>query len=138
MSWVIPIYERLFDGGPPLRMQRSLGLIKPDHPHVAQRAALAALVGWAPLALLVAAQFLFRQDATAQSFFTDFAAYGRFLISAPFLILAERVCIPRLGKIAHQFLDAGLIQESDRTRFDRAVDSTKRRLEADSAEFTIF
>ncbi len=137
MSWVIPIYDRLFDGGPPLRVQRSLGLIKPNHPQIVRRAALAALIGWAALALLVFAQFVLQQDAAAaKSFFTDFAAYGRFLIAAPCLILAERECIPHLGNIAHQFLDAGLIQEADRARFDRAVASTKRRLEASSVEFT--
>jgi len=45
-------------------------------------------------------------DQGSKSFFTDFAAYGRFLIAAPILVLAEGDCIPRMGRIARHFLDA--------------------------------
>jgi len=50
--------RELFDGGPPSRMQRSLGLVKPNEPRMVWRVVLAVLVGWVPLAVLAAAQDL--------------------------------------------------------------------------------
>ena len=117
-------------------MQRSLGLIKPDKPMVARRAAFVVLIGWVPLAVLAAVQGLLLRDGAAMSFFTDFAAYARFLVAAPLFILAERDCIPRLGRIAQHFLDAGFVAEPDHARFDDAVQSTRRQLDSTSAEFT--
>lgn len=56
MSVAVDTDSELFDGGPPIRLQRSLGLIKPDQPRIIYRAVLVALVGWAPLVVLAAAQ----------------------------------------------------------------------------------
>jgi hypothetical protein len=118
-------------------LQRSLGLIKPGNPMVARRARLVVLVGWAPLVALAVAQSFILRNQMAKSFFSDFAVYARSLVAAPLFILAEADCIPRLGRVARHFLDAGLITEPDRARFDDAVASTKRLLGSGLAELVV-
>jgi hypothetical protein len=137
MSVAIDHCNELLDGGPPRRLQRSLGLIKPDDPRIARRAELAVLVGWAPLVVLAIVESLMLRNHVAASFFSDFAVHARSLIAAPLLILAEADCIPRLGRIAHQFVDAGLIRERDRERFDAAIVSTQRLLNSKLSELIV-
>jgi hypothetical protein len=137
MSVAIEHQEYLLDGGPPRRLQRSLGLIEPDDPRIARRAQLAVLVGWAPLVVLAIVESLILRNHVAASFFSDIAVQTRFLIAVPLLILAEAECTPRLGKIARQFVDADIIREKDRGRFDDAVASTQRLLNSKLAEVIV-
>jgi hypothetical protein len=67
------------------------------------------LIGWGPLAVLVAIQALALSSDRAGLLLLDFAVHARFLIAAPLFILAESVCIPRLGRTVRHFLDAGLV-----------------------------
>jgi hypothetical protein len=137
MSVAIENNKELLDGGPPCRLQRSLGLIKPDDSRIARRAQLAVLVGWAPLVVLAVVESLVLRNHVAASFFSDIAVHGRSLIAAPLLILAEADCLPRLGRVARQFVHAGLIRERDRARFDAAIASTHRLLDSKLAELIV-
>jgi hypothetical protein len=56
MSVTADTDSELFAGGPPRRMQQSLGLIKPDNPRIGRRVVLVGLIGWAPLVVLAAVQ----------------------------------------------------------------------------------
>src|SRR5215468_880307 len=134
MSMTVLEGGELLAGGPPHWLQRSLGLIKPDDPMIVRRAELVVLVGWVPLVVLAVAQSFILRNQMARSFFSDFAVYARSLVAAPLFILAEADCIPRLGRVARHFLEAGLITEPDRARFDDAVASTKRLLGSGLAE----
>lgn len=127
----------LFDAGPPLRTERRLGLVTADRPRVVERAALAVLVGWAPLVVLSAAETLLLGGDRVMSALTDFAIHGRSLVAAPLLILAEHDGPRRLGQIAHHVMDAGLVAEAHRPRFDEAVASTRRRLDSSLAEIVV-
>lgn len=118
----------VFDGGPPLKLQRSLGLVKPDEPRVIKRAVAAAAIAWVPLAIAVIAQTIVAADGSAASFFTDFGVYARYLITIPALFLAESDCIPRLEAIVRHFVTTGLIASKDLLRYERAVASTRRLL----------
>lgn len=122
--------DELFDGGPLLRWERSLGLIKPGRPRAAKRTLIAVLIGWVPLAVLTAAQFLFSADESAKSFFSDIAVHARFLMAVPALIYAEAECLPLLGRIVNHFPETGLVIESDKARFEAAVSSTRRLLDS--------
>lgn len=119
----------LFEGGPPLKLQRWLGLLKPSAPNIARRAALAVLIAWLPLAVL--ATFT---DGGLRAFLSDFAVHARFLIAVPALVLADAVCAPRLGAIALHFLHSGLVTSTDRPRFDAAVASTAKLRDSTLAE----
>jgi hypothetical protein len=127
----------LLYGGPPHRLQRSLGLIKPGDPKIARRAELVVLVGWVPLVALAVAQSFILRNQMAKSFFSDFAVYARSLVAAPLFILAEADCLPLLGRVARHFLAAGLVTEGDRARFDHAVTSTRRLLDSRLAELIV-
>lgn len=120
--------ERVFDGGPPLRIQRSLGLLKPDEPHVLRRALFAAGIAWIPLAIMVITQTILFNDGSATSFFRDFGVYARCLIAIPALFLAESDCIPRLEAIVRHFVNGGLVVGKDLPRYERAVASTRHLL----------
>jgi hypothetical protein len=122
--------DELFDGGPLVRWERSLGLVKPGRPLVAKRALLAVFIGWLPLAVLAAAQLLLSADESAKSFFSDFGVHARFLVAVPALILAEAECIPRFGRIVKQFAESGLIVGADTARFQAAESSTRRLLDS--------
>jgi len=128
MSGTGNVHDKLFDGGAPLRLVRSLGLVKPDQPLVARRALLAVLIGWLPPAVLAAGYLLISADESAKTFFPDYGFHARFLVAVPALIFAEADCIPRLGKIAGQFADTGLIAGTDTARFHAAVSSTGKLL----------
>lgn len=134
---MIYIDQHVFDGGPPLRLQRSLGLVKPEHPHILRRALLAAIIAWVPLALATSAQTLFRGDGSVNWFFSDFSIHARYLIALPALIFAEWDCIPRLERIVRHFVDIGLVAESDIPRYRAAVDSSRRLLRSGYAELIV-
>src|SRR6185295_17197698 len=107
------IKEDLFDGGPTRRLQRKLRLVKPGRLQVGRRVFFVVLLGWMPMAILAALQAFVFSNQAARSFFSDYAVHARYLIAAPALILAEADCLPRLGRIAIQFLDAGLVADKD-------------------------
>ena len=70
-----------------------------------------AAIAWVPLAVLAASQGLALGDDRRESQLLDISAYVRYLIAIPTFVLAEAVCLPQLGRIAHQFLDAGLVPD---------------------------
>lgn len=122
------IEEHVFDGGPPLRLQKSLGLVKPDEPRVIRRAVLGAAIAWVPLAILSIVESILVADSAANWFFRDFSVHARYLIAVPALVLAESDCIPQLEKIVRQFVETGLVKDEDRAEYHRAVTSTRRLL----------
>jgi len=111
----------IFDGGPPLRLEKSLGLIKPNQRRSAQRALFAVLIVWAPLFVLSAIESLVLGENKLGSLIGDLTVLSRYLIVVPLFILAEEGTIFRLGQIARHFIDAGLITASDRQRFDAII-----------------
>src|SRR6185295_6651512 len=95
--------SELFDGGPPVWLERSLGLIKPDNPRIKYRAVLAGIIGWVPLVVLTVAQDSGWWGERVKSLLFDFAVPARSLIAAPLLVFAEAICIPQLGRIVRHF-----------------------------------
>src|SRR5262245_223205 len=98
MSDAVYTEQHVFDGGPPLRLQRSLGLVKPDQPRTAMRAVIGAFLAWMPLAVLAIVQSLLTGNGSARWFLSDFSVHARYLVALPALILAELDCIPRLER----------------------------------------
>src|SRR5262245_12789516 len=118
----------IFDGGPPLRLERSLGLIKPDERRSFRRAVLAAALVWLPLLILSAIESLAYKENRVASLIDDLSVGFRYLIVVPLLILAEDFTIVRIGQIGRHFVDAGLIKASDRPRFDAIIAQSRRLL----------
>ena len=126
-----------FAGGPPQALETWLGLIRGGKPRLVRGALLAVAVGWLPLALLTAVHGDFIGPEKANSFLLDFGIHTRFLVALPLLILAEAVCVPRLAAIARQFVDADLIAEADRHRYDSAVVSSQRLMNSRVTELAL-
>jgi hypothetical protein len=137
MSSTTYFENELFAGGPPLKLQGLLGFVKPGEPNVARRAVLVVLIGWLPLVVLAVLESTVLQSNGSGSIGADFAVHARSLIAAPLFILAEAICIPRLGAIARHFLDAGLVRETDRVRFDEASASILRLRDSTLAEVVV-
>ena len=129
--------NEIFDGGPPLRLEKSLGLIKPDERRSVQRALLAVLIVWAPLLVLSAIESLTSGENKLSSLVVDLTVLFRYLIVVPLFILAEDGTIFRLGQIARHFIDAGVITAADRPRFDGIVAQARMFLNAASVELLV-
>ena len=129
--------RELFEGGPPFALQTWLGSGRPGQPNFARRALLVILIGWVPLLVLTIAQTIAQDSGDAGAFLTDVAVHARSLLAEPMLIVAQALCAPRLNAIVQQFLDAGLVGEAQRPRFDEAVASTKLWLQSPLADIGV-
>jgi hypothetical protein len=61
-----------------------------------------------------------------ESFLLDVAAYSRFLIALPLLIMAEGFALPLLGHIVRHLARPELLPETERPRYDAAVARASR------------
>jgi hypothetical protein len=116
--------ELVFGGAAPTRIEQKLGLSPRDSRRF-RRVALIVLFGWVPLFPLAAIQAQLVTEGALRSLLMDFGIHSRALLATPLLILAEHFCFPQLTAMSRHFLNAGLIGDADRNRFDAAVASTR-------------
>src|SRR5262245_37151737 len=116
----------LFFDGPPIRLGRLLGLVRADRRWVRLAAAVAVLVGWLPLVVLVAVDAFGHGADLASSFLQDYAVHARSLVAAPMLVLAHSFCVPRLEILVRYLALAGFVPDRERDRFADMVASTRR------------
>jgi hypothetical protein len=83
---------------------------------------------WAPLFALSAIESLVLEENKLGSLIGDLTVLSRYVIVVPLFILAGEGTIFRLGQIARQFIDAGVITAADRPRFDGIVAQARRLL----------
>jgi hypothetical protein len=124
----------LFEGGPPNKLQRWLGLVRKGRPRVLLRIILALALGWLPLVVL---SFVHGDLLTAGphgGFLPDFGAQARFLIAVPLLILAEGFCLPQLSALAFEFVRTGVVAEEDYPRYQQIIASTRHQMSSMAAE----
>lgn len=117
---------QLFDGGPPLRLLRLWGRFDPAHRHVVRRALIVACIGWLPLLALALVALAAGNDSVWQAFLRDASVHARSLVVAPLLVLAEAVCIPRLGVLALTFRDRGIVAAAQVPAYERVIRSIVR------------
>jgi hypothetical protein len=134
-----PTDEDVFEGGPPLGLERWLRLIpSPRERHIVRRVVTAILVGWAPLAVLTVIRDVLTGIPVRNSFLIDVSVHARFLLAVPLFIIAEGDVIPRFSRIARHFLASGIVTERDRVRYFAADASTRRLLNTKLAEWLCF
>ena len=127
----------LVTGGPSYRLQQRLGLIKPESPYLARRAALSVLVTWFPMLILSAVEGLAIGHRVKIPFLYDVAAYARSLVAIPLLILAEGPIEWHLSKVAAHFLHAGLVPEHNYSDYESALKRAAKRRDSVLAEVVI-
>jgi hypothetical protein len=88
---------------------------------------LAVLVAWVPLAVLAQVQGLAIGTGQA-SFLQDFAAYTRFLIAVPLLVLAEAQTRKWLRRVLDHFAEERIIPAAEQPNFDALLRSTRQLL----------
>jgi hypothetical protein len=127
----------LVAGGPTHRLQQRLGLIKPGSPNLAKRAALSVLLTWFPLLVLSAAQGLAIGHQVNIPFLYDFAAYARFLVAIPLLILAEGLIEHHIAGAAAHFVHSQLVPERQYPEYEAALDRAIRLRDSTLAEVVL-
>ena len=116
----------IFTGGLLYRLQERIRLVQPGKRRLGLAALYAILVAWAPMALFSAAEGLAIGPTRLESFLMDFEANVRFLVTVPIFLFAESICGEKLRAIVRQFLDAGLVLNEARDRFEQLVQDTIR------------
>jgi hypothetical protein len=91
------------------------------------RAVLSVLVAWVPLVVLAQVQNLAIGSGPG-SLLEDFAAYARFLVAVPLLVLAEAQASYWLHRVLEHFIAARLIAPEQDARFQELLASTRRLL----------
>jgi hypothetical protein len=89
---------------------------------------MTVMITWVPLAVLSAIEGLALRPNPRESLLLDCAAYGRYLVAAPALVLAGAIALPQLAAVVRHFLDSGIISRADRPRYEALVESTRRLL----------
>jgi hypothetical protein len=137
MTQVEKVPDGLFASGPPVRVERLLGLARRDQGGDVRRAFTTLMISWMPVFILVALGSILPWGGDLRSFGTDIAFHARSLVATPLLVVAEGFCAVRLRGIAQHFLDAGLVAEAEHARFAAAVRSTQRLRDLLLAEFVV-
>lgn len=116
-----------FGTGPFQSLLQALHLPSGDDGSVSRRAILSVLLAWVPLLVLAQAQGL-AIGTGAASFLQDFAAYSRFLVAVPLLVIAESQARFWLRRTLSHFIESGLIAPEHDARFKELLTSTRRLL----------
>jgi hypothetical protein len=111
----------LVGGGRSRRVLTRLGLSGPDGRGAVKQAAVLAVVTWAPLLVLSAAQGLALTPRLRVPFLEDLLAHVRFLIALPLLVLAQAMIDRWCGKALAHILTSGLVKAEDTSQVEGAV-----------------
>ena len=128
----------LFGHAPPLGVQQWLGLVRPHAQNIGRRAALLALVGWAPLLAFSLLQSLWLRVDHLTPLLWETGLHARYLAAVPILVLAEAWCIPQINATVQSFVTGGIVGPHDHGRFAGALSSTRRLLRSRAAEIAVF
>ncbi len=105
-----------------------------DHRRVWRRALIVVGIGWLPLLLLALVAHLGGAERVWRAFLGDASVHARALLAAPLLVLAEAVCIPRLGEIARTFRQRGVVPDAEADAYRAIVRSIRRWRDSWAAE----
>jgi hypothetical protein len=127
----------LMEGGPGDVLMKRLRLIRPELGAASARTAIIlAAVSWLPLLMFSLIGGLALGGA-AIPFLYDIAAYVRFLVAVPILILAEIPIGKRLRAVGKHFLNAGLVRAEEQKQFASYAVDTVRFHDSRVAEFIL-
>src|SRR5436190_22698600 len=88
-----------FYGGAPMGFEAWIGLVRPDDLRIRTRAVLVVLIGWIPLVVLAATEDFRNVSNALSGLLLDVGCFSRYVVAAPFLVVAEAVCFPRFEMI---------------------------------------
>lgn len=113
-------------GGPIYDFLKRTGVVRVELPNVLRRIAALVLITWLPLLVLSLEEGLaFGHNVTIPLLY-DYATYARLLLALPLLLLAEVVIDPAILAAVAEFVDAGLVQEDEFTKFEQVLHQVRR------------
>jgi hypothetical protein len=120
--------EDLFEATSPFTVLQHGGLESRDVPSTGRSMFWVVLVGWVPLVILAAVQSIVWHTDSIRSLMGEIGVHARYLIAAPLLVVAQARCAPQLNAILRQFVETGVVRDSERHRFHVAVTTTRKLL----------
>lgn len=108
----------------PIRWQRKLGLAPDDGLGVTRRAFFFAMFCWLPIVIWAALESRLLNQAVGEPLLAHYGVHVRCLVAIPLLILAESMALRVIRTIVSQFLENGLVIESQRDRFIKIIKET--------------
>lgn len=113
-------------GGPLYQLWRRTRLSGDTLQFLRRRLILLTVLVWVPLLALSAVEGHAWGAGVALSFLNDVELHVRLLVAMPLLIVAELIVHQRMRPVVLQFVERGLIPDSQRARFDAALASAVR------------
>ena len=113
-------------GGPLFQILRRAHLSDDAAALLRKRVLVIALIAWAPVLVLSAAQGTLLPGTVSVPFVKDLEFHVRFLVALPLLVIAELVVHRRLRTVIQLFDERNLVPDSEKQRFDAAIDSAYR------------
>jgi hypothetical protein len=123
-------------GGPLYQLFRRVHLSGGTLELLRRRIAVLALLAWAPLLALSAAEGR-AWGGVSLPFLLDADAHVRFLVALPLLVYSELIVHVRMRPVVSLFLERGLIPAAERPRFLAAVDAAMRLRNSIPAELLL-
>ena len=112
----------------PIRWQRKIGLAPDNGLGVTRRALFFAMFTWLPIVIWAALESRLLHRAVGEPLLAHYGVHVRCLVAIPLLILAEGMALRVIRTLVAQFVENGLIIDSQRDRFMQIIkDSTHLR-----------
>ena len=113
-------------GGPLYQVLRRTHLVGDALQLLRRRLVVLTFLAWVPLLVLSIVEGHAWGTSVVLPFIADIELHVRFLVAMPLLILAELIVHQRMRPVVLQFLERGLIPESERAKFDAAIAEAMR------------
>jgi len=113
-------------GGPLYQVFRRTHLVGDALQLLRRRLIVLTFLAWVPLLVLSIVEGHAWGTRVVLPFISDIELHVRFLVAIPLLIFAELIVHQRMRPVVLQFLERGLIPESERPNFDAAIAEAMR------------
>jgi hypothetical protein len=113
-------------GGPVYDFFLRIGLVRRGLPNVRPRVIAFVAIAWLPLLVLSIKDGLAIGDRVTIPLLLDFSTYGRLLLALPLLLLAEVVIDPAIRSAVEEFVDEGIVPESEYPAFENVLHRVQR------------
>jgi hypothetical protein len=127
----------LIKGGLLYRLLVRMRLMRPDLEPLYSRAIIIALLTWLPLLVLSAMQGLALGGSIKIPFMYDITVSVRLLLALPLLIVAEQIVDSRSNEVICHFIESGLIDDKDVSKYESIVRQVGRMVNSLPVEAVI-
>ncbi len=114
------------------------GLLKPGTAFHIIRILIVWLITWFPMFMLSIMEGLAIGDSVRVPFLYDLSVHTRFLFVAPLFLMAELVVEPRIRETVTEFIDSGIVDETDLPRYRESFQRTLNSARSIIAELILF